>query len=446
MRWLLEKDVRILRRSPLLVAVLVLYPAVLALLIGLALSRGPEQPKVAIVNELPGGETLRIGGERFDLFGARKELFERIDPVDASSREEAIDKVKSGEALAAIVIPRDTVRKLQSQFQRPTIEVYVNREDPLKARLVDDAITSVLAQANRRVSRAFTRVNLGYLDLVLNGGDVAVFGQRFNVLGLENVERIARRARNRQPPGSPLRESLDRVVRFTSLARENLDLTDDILAAVSEPIVAKKTVLDGSSVPLTTFAASVAVALSLMFVAVLLAAGALALERSENVFERLVRGPLSRRALLAEKMVLASACAVVVTLLLLLGLGIFIPLEWGRFPLWVVGLIAAATAFAAMGTAIGALAREVSTASLMAFALLVPLAFLALVPSGLVSEGLYDVSRAVSALFPVRPTIDVMRSALYGDGSLIGPLLHLLGLTVAFGVAARVALIRFATA
>ena len=46
----------------------------------------------------------------------------------------------------------------------------------------------------------------------------------------------------------------------------------------------------------------------------------------------------------------------------------------------VVGLIVAAAAFAAMGTAIGALAREVAVASLLAFALLLPVAFLALVP------------------------------------------------------------------
>ena len=49
MRWLLVKDLQILRRSPLLVALLVLYPVVVAVLIGLALSRGPERPKVAFV-------------------------------------------------------------------------------------------------------------------------------------------------------------------------------------------------------------------------------------------------------------------------------------------------------------------------------------------------------------------------------------------------------------
>ena len=39
---------------------------------------------------------------------------------------------------------------------------------------------------------------------------------------------------------------------------------------------------------------------------------------------------------------------------MLLGLGIFIPLEWDRFGLWVVTLTVAATAFAAMGLLVGA--------------------------------------------------------------------------------------------
>ena len=66
-RWLLLKDLQILRRSPLLVALLVLYPIILAVLIGLALSAGPDKPKVAFVNLVPPGKTtFTIGGERLD--------------------------------------------------------------------------------------------------------------------------------------------------------------------------------------------------------------------------------------------------------------------------------------------------------------------------------------------------------------------------------------------
>jgi ABC-2 type transport system permease protein len=180
-----------------------------------------------------------------------------------------------------------------------------------------------------------------------------------------------------------------------------------------------------------------------MFVGVLLAAGSLALERSENTFARLVRSSLTRTGLVAEKIVLAALCAFAVTLLMLLGLSLFIHLEWDRFPLWLLGLLVAAAAFAAMGTAIGALAREVAIASLLAFTLLLPVAFLALVPSGVVSAGLYDFTRFVSALFPFKPTVKLMSSVLYDQGGVAGPLLHLLALTGAYGLASRMALRRF---
>jgi ABC-2 type transport system permease protein len=443
MRWLLIKDFQILRRSPLLVAVLVLYPVVVAVLIGLALSRGPDRPRVAFVNEVPAEEKLEIGGRRLDLVSARDQLYERIDPVPAANRDEAIDRVRSGEALAAVIVPRDAVRKLESRFERPRLEVFVNEDDPLKARLVDDTITSLVTTANQRLSRAFTGVLLRYLGLLLRGGPVTVLGQRFDVLGLQNVERITRRAAAKLPPGAPEREQLAGVARFSRLAQQNLDLTDDVLAAVAQPITVERKGVNGARVPLTTFAAAIAVAISLMFVTVMLAAGSLALERSENVFGRLVRGPISRGGLLAEKALLAIVCSLAVTLVMLLGLGIFIPLEWDRFGLWVVALTVAAAAFAAMGLTVGGLARELSTASLLAFALLVPVAFLALIPSGVVSEAVYDGSRALSALFPFRPTLDAMSSALYGEGALGGPLLHLAGLAAAFGLAGRAALSRF---
>jgi ABC-2 type transport system permease protein len=73
-----------------------------------------------------------------------------------------------------------------------------------------------------------------------------------------------------------------------------------------------------------------------------------------------------------------------------------------------------------------------------------PLAFLALVPSGSVSPLLYDASRAVSALFPFRPTLDALDAALNDSGDLAPPLLHLTVLFAGFAGLARLALRRFA--
>ena len=55
-RWLFVKDLQILKRSPLLVGLLVVYPIAIALMIGFALSSPPGKPTVAILNEVPPGQ------------------------------------------------------------------------------------------------------------------------------------------------------------------------------------------------------------------------------------------------------------------------------------------------------------------------------------------------------------------------------------------------------
>jgi ABC-2 type transport system permease protein len=130
---------------------------------------------------------------------------------------------------------------------------------------------------------------------------------------------------------------------------------------------------------------------------------------------------------------------------MLMGIGLFVGLDWGRFGLWVVALLVGALAFAGLGVAIGSVAREVRAASLLALLLSLPLAFLALVPSGAVAVGLYDVIRVISAAFPFKPALEAINTALNGSSPALGvSLLHLLGLTVAFGVLARLAIRRFA--
>ena len=142
----------------------------------------------------------------------------------------------------------------------------------------------------------------------------------------------------------------------------------------------------GDVPPLDTFAISVAIAITLMFVTVLLVAGSLALEREENTFARLTRGLVGRGALLVEKIGLGTLCSLVVALVLLGVLELFVHIEWGRLPLILAAIVLAGCGFAAMGAAIGVAAREVRASALLAFALALPIAFLSLVPTGTVSD------------------------------------------------------------
>jgi ABC-2 type transport system permease protein len=460
MRWLFVKDLQILRRSPLLLTLLVLYPVVISVLIGFALSRGPDKPRVAFVNAVPAAESqLELGGEDIDLSDYSDTLFESIDPVridcedrdPAECEEEAIDMVRDGDVLAALVIPADVTQKLQAlqslqAVEPPTVKVYFNAEDPVKARYVEDTIKAKAQDANAALTKKLTEVAVGYLDLIVEGGEISLplLGGDIEVLGLQRSNAIVRAAQAQLPPNSEGSRQLDRVIRFSELAEDNLDLSDEILNTIGTPIEIDTEIVEGGTTPLSSFAVAVAVAISLMFVTVLLAAGTLALEREENAFRRLVRGLVSPTALLAEKALLAAACSVLVCVLMLCGLALFVDLDWDRFPQWVVGVAAGSVGFAALGLAIGALAREVRAASLLAFMLALPIAFLALVPSGAVSTALYDVIRVISALFPFKPTLDAMDAALNDSGGMAGPVAHLAALTLAYGALARIGLRRFA--
>ena len=448
MRWLLLKDLQILRRSPLQALLLVLYPVLIAVLVGFAISRGPEKPRVAFLNEVPQDTPFQIGKEEFDVIGARSELCQRIECVRVQTRAEAIRKVRDGDVLGALILPEDLVDKLQSLGgltpEQPTVEVIVNQEDPVKERLVDDRISTLLAEANLRIAREVARVGTGYLDLILNGGEFDLLGVSFDVLGLTKSAQVLRALRGQVPAG-PRRAALDEVVRFAELARQNLDLANPLLASIAEPIKVDKEVISGETPPLDIFAIAVAATVTLMFVTVLLVAGSLALEREENAFSRLTRGLVSRTAVLVEKVGLGIAVSLVVTLLMLAGLELFVSLDWGRLGLWLIAIVAGGAGFAAAGAALGAAAREVRAASLLAFMVSLPVAFLSLVPSGAVGPALFDVIRFITALFPFKPALNAMTAALDDAGSGLGEaLLHLAALTAAYGLAARLALRRFA--
>jgi ABC-2 type transport system permease protein len=447
-RWLLLKDLQILRRSPLQAALLIAYPVLIALLIGFAISRDPGKPRVAFLNEIPQGARVAAGGTKLPAVGVDGRICKQVECVRVGNRAEAAEKVSSGDVLAALILPADLIDRLNSLStlspETPEVDVIVNEEDPVKAQLVDDRITALLGQANLFIAKRIASESGRYLNLVVNGGSFDVLGEKIRILGLRPSTSILQALRPSVRP--ELRGSLDRVIRFTTLSRDNLDVAAPLIDRLAQPIAVDKQSVSEPTPPLNVFAIAVAATLTLTFVTLLLVAGSLALEREENTFPRLTGGLVSRSALLAEKVGLGMAVGLVVTLLMLAGVQLFVGLEWGRFGLWLVAILAGAAGLAAAGAALGAAARDVRAVSLLAFMVSLPVALLSLVPSGAVGTTLYDGIRVLTALFPFKPALQAITSALDSAGPGIGgPLLHLAILVVAYGAIARIALRRFAS-
>ncbi len=448
MRWLLLKDLQILRRSPLQAALLVAYPVLIALLVGFAISREPGAPKIAYLNEVPAGSRVEAGGSQLPAVGVDRRICGHVECVRVGSRRAAEEGVRSGEVLAALILPADLVSRLNSLStlnpETPEVEVIVNEGDPLKAQVVDDRIESLLGQANLFIAKRIAGEGGRYLNLVVDGGRYEVLGAPIQILGLRDSARILQELRPALPASQ--RPPLDRVIRFATLARDNLDVAAPLIDRLAQPIVVDKHSVSAPTPPLEIFAIAVAATLTLTFVVLLLVAGSLALEREENTFARLTRGLVSRRALLAEKVGLGIAVGLLVTLLMLAGVEIFVSLEWSRVGLWLVAILAGAAALGAAGAALGAAARDVRAVSLLAFMVSLPVALLSLVPSGAVGEGLYEAIRILTALFPFKPALQAMTAALDPAGGGVGaPLLHLAIQVVAYALIARLALRRFST-
>lgn len=449
MRWLLLKDLQILRRSPLQAFLLVAYPVLIAVLVGFAISRSPEKPRIAFLNEVPGDARVSVGTSQLPKIGVSERICERVECVEVKTRAEAVDEVRSGDVLAALILPADLVDRINSLStpspSTPRVQVIVNEEDPIKARLVNDRIDSLLAQANLVIARRIAGEGGKFMGFVLNGGQFNVLGQTIPILGLRNSTRILRSLRPALPPG-PARDSIDRVLQFTTLTRNNLGTAALLLTRLTQPIAVDKEVVNASTPPLEIFAISVAATFTLAFVTILLVAGSLALEREENAFPRLTRGLVSRSALLGEKVALGVAVGLLVTVLMLAGLALFVPLHWSRFALWLLAIVSGGAALGAAGAALGAAAREVRAVSLLAFMVTLPLAFLSLIPSGTVGAGLYGAIELIAALFPFKPALQAMTAALDPAGPSMGAALgHLAILIAAYGLLARFALRRFSS-
>jgi len=433
---LLCKDLRVLGRSPLLLGVLLAYPLLIAGLVGLVASYANAKPRVALVDEdnLPG--QIRLGGRTFHVERTIGRVAEEVTLVRLEG-EEAERQLRSGRIVALLRVPRGFVADLRSMARSPRLELETTRGG-LSVR-VTQQVQALVYQLNRQLEDAYVEANLEYIRLLIDGGRGRFLGQDFDVLGLERAEALLEEL----PPGP----RLDRIREFVRVASAALGETDDALRATANPIELVETDEEGRTWVLSAQTQSYALALTISFLALLLAAASLAAERDDGVLARLRRGLTGPGELVAAKAALAAAAAVVLGLGIVLAFGAIIELgdveggqPWARVPLLLVGLALAGTAFGALGALLGALARDAPTASLVAILAVLPIVFLGLVPREVAPAAAY-----VSDVFPFAHALRFFTTALFDLrplGSAAREAGWLAGLTLLFGSAARFAVRR----
>jgi ABC-2 type transport system permease protein len=442
--YLLGKDLRLLKRTPTILVLLAIYPALVAVLVGLAVGRPPTKPRVAIVNQVPANErTLRIGGKTFDLDKLTRALYDNVDGYNVKDPQAALQEVKSGDAVAAVIIPEDIVDQLESSNSQGTIQAIFDSTDPTRKAYVENTIKGLLVDTNNQLTNRFTDVSLDYIDIIVNGGDITFGGRERKIKGLANGGDLIKQVLPYVPADQ--REELKQFAQLSEGAKQGATFARSLLKRVGQPIKLQNKPV-GTNSSLSSLAVAVAVAVSAMFVALLLGAGMLAYEWEDQMLTRLLRGLAPRSTIVIEKTLLAGLCALVVGTVMVIAFGFFVDLRWSRAWAWWPAIVLAAVAFGSAGVAVGAASGDVRAASLASFMIGLPLTAAALVPKGAVSEGLYSVLQVINSVFPFKPSLDLIRAGLSPGFDALWPAIHLGILTLAFCLVASFAIRRRQTA
>jgi ABC-type transport system involved in multi-copper enzyme maturation permease subunit len=428
---MLRKDVLVLRRSPLLLGILLAYPLVIAVLVGLVAGYGSAKARVALVDEDNLPATVVLGGHTFHVDRTISEVSKNVKLVRLSA-DEAAQQLRDGRVVAVLTVPPGFISTLRGMVKSPQLRLDLST-GTISTR-VEQQVQALVYSLNRQLQHAYIASNLRYVTLILHGGDGSFVGAQITVLGIENAQRLL--------AGMPETTRTRALLDFLHDARLALANTGDALRSTAHPIELVRGPARGRTWVLSANVQAYALGLTITFLALMLAAGSLAAERDENVIGRLARGLIGLGHLVWAKIALAAAVALVLGLAIALAFGVIIEVggvtggePWRRLPLLVVGLVLAGGSLGALGALLGALAREARAASLVALLVVMPIVFLGLIPAEIVPPAGW-----VSNALPFAHSVRFFRSALYDLspwGEVAWQALWLLVLGAIFGGLAR---------
>jgi len=437
-RLLFAKDLRVLGRSRGLLAVLIGYPIVIAILLAIALSGGDRRPSIAFVNlDTGAARTVQVGEERLSVDDYATRLEDDVDLVRLGPAQ-ADEALADGRVSAVLTVPQGFIADLQSGLKPPVLKLATNPRSPIEAQAIERNLESAVFRLNQALATAYVTQVLNLVDLIQNGGTVGIFGRSGTLLGLEESGRnLAAVEKALRADGKPaLAKKVAALRDYVSGVGGNLELAKPAAQAIASPIRLEVREGPPGREPLSALGIAGALVVGIGLVGVLLAAALLSAEREDHVLSRLGRGLAGPGTIIWQKALLAAVACTVVGYVLLGVVALTTSITIGRWLLWLPALLLAGLASGAFGLLIGALARETRTALLAGLMLALPLAVIALIPGNDIAywasafAGFGPAARIFQGLL-VDP--DVTSSTYIGMGILAV-------VALVYGVAARVAL------
>jgi len=401
---LTHKDLVSLRRAPLVVILLALYPLLIAGLVGTVAGYANARPRIAVVDldHIPAKTT--VAGHTYQIKNLINEVAKNVR-VSWMSKAQAAQALRTGEVVGVITIPPGFINDLKSVSNSPQVE-FETSQGGISSR-VTQQMQALVYSLNRKLQEAYLKDAIGYISIIRNGGTADFFGSDFKVLGIEKARALLAAEKN-NPRATE-------VIRFLDTAEGALRASEVSARAVAQPIRLATATRSGRGWLLSAQMQAYALALTVSILALALGAAVTASERDENVACLLGRGLISRFSLLAAKIALATIISLAVGTVILLAFGAIVEIggiaggqPWQRIPLVLLGVTLFGAALGAIGTLIGALAREGRSATLGALLVALPIVLLGLIPREIAPPAGF-----VSDIFPFSHGERFFSSALY---------------------------------
>ncbi len=432
---LLTKDSRILLRNRALLVALLIYPFLLAAVLGAAFSEAPTRLDVAVFNGDQNGALVELGGEKLgsDALVASMASFGDVKVV--MTEAEALALVRKGEVDAALIIPKNFVRDLAALGQGATLRVVVDESDPIRAEVAKNAVEGAIKDFTDIVVQKKIQDVLALISLTVDGGTTRVAFVDVDVLGITRARQRLLDVLATVDGQSEEARKLRDVIVFLDFTAGVLGNAETYLTSTALPLTVHSEGLASTNTALVAIALPGALVLGVFWTGSLASALLTARDVETGVRRRLAAAPLPRVLLGASRGIIAVIAALVPAAILI-GLGALLLGGIIQDPvLTFAALLAASLAAAAFGALAAVIARGSSAAALLVVLTLLPMLLL----GGLFYPVAYMPVPAqfVARVLPLTLATDALRGAMLRGASALELAPSLVGLLV-FAILASV--------
>jgi ABC-2 type transport system permease protein len=406
----LQKDARIVLRNRTLLAALILYPFLLALVLGAAFQEPPSTLDIAVVDLDRSGDTVDVGGTPVgvaDLVAAARD-FARIQRP--ATEEDALRLLRSGDVDAVLIVPTSFMDDLSRLGSNATLRLVVDSSDFVRASVARNAIEGAIDAFIEHIVQKKIDDVVELLRLTNDGGATTILLQPVDVLGIDGSLARLRDVRATLANGSAEAAKVDEVIGFLGFAQTFLGSSEQFLTTTAVPVRVQNEGLAVGRPNLASIALPGALVLGVFWTGSLTAALLAARERETGAYRRLAAAPHALVPQLASKTIIALLAALIPAALVL-ALGILaLDANVTDPAMTLLAITLSALAAAAIGGLAAAIARGAGSAALLAVLSLVPMLLL----GGLFYPVAYmpAAARAVAHVLPVTLATDALRGAM----------------------------------